>query len=512
MKQGAALPLAFWVALLGSGSVVSAVAVTGAVLVLTQHLGVEVLTALVAGVVAGLAGILVAVLAATRLAKALRDLHEDAVRRLVEPGVPVRATPRVVTRASLEVAELSQTLEALHRRVRVADQLGERHRREAETAGAGVFELLSGLVAAEEGARGQLAAELHDTVAQSLMIARGLLAAQPTEPAEIAKLADYVEDAEEQVRAVMARTRPPALRDGDLATAVGNLRMDMHARYGLSVQVSWPQSPYPLPLASAVTVYRFFQEALLNVVKHADVDDAFLCLQVDEHAVLATVRDEGPGFDPDLVRPDRGRHVGLGLLRERARLSGGGLEVSSERGVGTTLLLRLPRPSSAVQPPTGLPQQGTGDAPLRRMSDRAARSQDPSGPPVTGPLVRTARQGRGRRAATPTGGRPAVMHSRSHQARRCTARSSEPSASGRGLQEARTSTSLVSVGSSTNPNVRDAVRVTVPPAAVWAAARSRRASDSQLQPTSASAGSPAISGSMSALTNATTRVSPRQPS
>src|SRR5204862_4253706 len=149
------------------------------------------------------------------------------------------------------------------------------------------------------------------------------------------------------------------------------LRLDMGSRYGLHVRVEWPESPYPLPLASAVTVYRFFQEALLNVVKHADVDDAVVSLRVLEDAVIAQVRDEGPGFDPDAVRPDRGRHVGLGLLRERARLSGGGLEVISRRGEGTTLTLRLPRPSSAVSPSADvLAALAVPDQPqLRRMSD-----------------------------------------------------------------------------------------------------------------------------------------------
>ncbi len=386
MKARSSLPLAVWAAVLGALVVVATVGITTLVLVLLEaDLGVATVTALVAGATAGLIGVLGMVLAASRLARALQGLHEQAVRRLAIPGLPLATTSGAVTRASLEVAELGRTLEALHRRVRLADELGERHRREAETAGAGVFELLSGLVAAEEGARGQLAAELHDTVAQSLMIARSLLAAQPTEPAEIAKLADYVEDAEEQVRAVMARTRPPALREGDLASAVNNLRMDMHARYGLSLVVDWPQSPYPLPLASAVTVYRFFQEALLNVVKHADVDDALVTLLIDETSVVATVRDEGPGFDPSTVRPDRGRHVGLGLLRERARLSGGALEVMSEKGAGTTLMLRLPRPFAAVEPVTEVPgvlagleslegivHQPSGPAPLRRLSDRAS--------------------------------------------------------------------------------------------------------------------------------------------
>jgi signal transduction histidine kinase len=316
--------------------------------------------ALGVGTCAGLALSAIQVIAAARLAAGLRGLHSDAVQRLQDPSAPVGrpGRRRITALASTELSELARVLDALHLRVRVGDEVGERHRRDAETAGAGVLELVSGLVTAEEGARGQLAAELHDTVAQSLMIARGLLATNPTTSADLAKLSDYVEDAEEQVRAVMARTRPPALREGDLASAVGNLRADMHARYGLEVHVSWPESAYPLPLASAITVYRFFQEALLNVVKHADVDDAFVSLRIEEDTVLAVVRDEGPGFDPDKVRPDRGRHVGLGLLRERARLSGGGLDVASAIGEGTTLTLRLPRPASLLPAtPVELPVQ-----------------------------------------------------------------------------------------------------------------------------------------------------------
>jgi signal transduction histidine kinase len=381
-RFGTGLPLAVWAALLGAGAVVTSGGVALLVLHLNGDLTMQVELAVGAGASAGLVVVLASTVAAIRLAAALRTLHSDAARRLAEPGLPVQATKLLVTRSSLEVGELARTLDALHLRVRVADELGERHRRDAETAGAGVFELLSGLVAAEEGARGQLAAELHDTVAQSLMIARGILANHPTSPEDIDKVASFVEDAEEQVRAVMARTRPPALRDGDLASAVGNLRLDMLARYGLEVTVAWPSSPYPLPLASAVTVYRFFQEALLNVVKHADVDEATVSLQVEEDAVLAQVRDEGPGFDLAEVKPDRGRHVGLGLLKERARLSGGTLDVDSRLGAGTTITLRLPRPAAVSPPPAevlaALSSRPTDDvAPVQqrtpRQPDRADR-------------------------------------------------------------------------------------------------------------------------------------------
>jgi signal transduction histidine kinase len=372
-RSAAALPLVVWAGALTAAAVLSVGAVAALLLAAAGRLDPPAVTALAVGTCAGLGLCLVVVAGAARLAGDLRALHSGAVRRLQEPSAPLEPLEPLLgrpllTRASAELGELARVLAALHLRVRLADELGERHRRDAETAGAGVAELLSGLVAAEEGARGQLAAELHDTVAQSLMIARSLVAGCPSTPAEFVRLGEYVEDAEEQVRAVMARTRPPALLKGDLASAVGALRLDVEARYGLCVQVQWPLSAYPLPLASAVTIYRFFQEALLNVVKHADVDDASLSLVIEQDQVLATVSDRGPGFDPAGVRPDRGRHVGLGLLRERARLSGGSVQVDSVRERGTTLTLRLPRPVSAVI--AGVPLLTPEPEQARRRTDR----------------------------------------------------------------------------------------------------------------------------------------------
>jgi len=289
---------------------------------------------------------------------------------------------------------LGDALVALGARVRLADDLAERHRQEAEAASRGMVEMLSGLVAAEEGARGQLSAELHDTAAQSLATARRLgterteqreavlslprqAAARPSGapsgarsgprsgPSDTAEgdsviadlviadlvIADLVAEAEDALRATMARARPPALHDGDLAAAVTLLRDDLEFRYGLDVALHWPSQAYPVPLAVAVTVYRFFQEALLNVVKHADVDTAVASLAVDERHVVAVVHDAGTGFaaTSQPAAGVGGRHVGLGLLRERARLAGGGVLVQSAPGSGTTLTLRLPRPALPLE-------------------------------------------------------------------------------------------------------------------------------------------------------------------
>jgi len=318
LLRGRVAPIAAAVFLLALAASCSVVAASASLLKVTGHVQVPMWEALLAAAPAGLVIAGIATIANVQATRAVRRMQSRA-----------------------------RTVDALQRRVRIADEVAERHRRNAETASAGMFELLSGLVAAEEGARGQLAAELHDTVAQSLTTAQVMLN-DCDNPDSVRRARDLISEAEEQVRAVMARTRPPALRDGDLARAVSSLRDDLRNRYAIEVELSWPGEAYPLPLVTAVTTYRFFQEGLLNVVKHADVDSARAQLWVDEDWVVATVVDNGLGFDPDSVRSEGGRHVGLGLLRERARLVGGSLDVVSNPVRGTTLTLRLPRSSGAV--------------------------------------------------------------------------------------------------------------------------------------------------------------------
>jgi signal transduction histidine kinase len=351
-RHGPTLPLAAWVAVAATTTVVAAVG--SATLVLFEG-GLRRKEALALGVGLGV-GLLLSAIAvgwASRVIAGLRGLHADAVRRLRDPSIRIEDSGRRgLVRGSAELADLARVLDALQLRARVADEVADQAWRSAEQASAGVFELLSGLVAAEEATRGQLSAELHDTVAQTLAVARSVLAEDELRRAVAAsdtasaatfdRARELVEDAEEQVRAVMARARPAELREGDLASAVVALRAEFAVRYLFTVRLTWPEQPHPLPLVSAVTMYRFFQEGLLNVVKHTDVEEADASLEIDGDRLIATVRDKGPGFVPGEVQAVAGRHVGLRLLRERVRLAGGSLEVDSAPGAGTTLILQLP--------------------------------------------------------------------------------------------------------------------------------------------------------------------------
>ncbi|HVE30634.1 MAG TPA: histidine kinase, partial [Mycobacteriales bacterium] len=239
IRRGRNLPLAAWAAIGGTATVVTIVVLVGAVLARGGLDPLEYI-ALGVGLLVGLLLVGLAVFWTRRVTAGMRELHADAVRRLRDPSLRVAvSTPRLVG-ATTEFAGLARVLDALHLRARVADEVAEQSRRTAEQTSAGVFELLSGLVAAEEATRGQLSAELHDTVAQSLAAARSLLADSDPEhpdPEKEERIRELVEDAEEQVRAVMARTRPAELRDGDLASAVGALRREFASRYLVTVRL-----------------------------------------------------------------------------------------------------------------------------------------------------------------------------------------------------------------------------------------------------------------------------------
>jgi len=363
------LPLALWAASLLAVTTVAMLVVVG--LVLESATNSLHLTALLSGLGVGLLAIAGGAYLAHKVGADIRRLTVDATRRASDPSLPPVLMP--LTDRMRELHQVASLLDALQLRARVAEELAEQAQRASHTASAGMFELLSGLVAAEEATRGQLSADLHDTVAQTLSSARSILANPEGQPGAWERVRELIEDAEEELRAAMARARPPELRDGDLASAVAALRREMAARYLLEVKLDWPDEPHPVPLVSAVTVYRFFQEALLNVVKHADVDEAEATLAIHHDVLVATVHDAGPGFDPDKVESVGGRHVGIGLLRERARLAGGTVDIETGVAHGTTLTLRLPaRPRV---PAAGPVLNGNGAPTEPAVSDRPADSE-----------------------------------------------------------------------------------------------------------------------------------------
>ena len=86
------------------------------------------------------------------------------------------------------------------------------------------------------------------------------------------------------------------------------------------------------------------QEALNNITKHAQAKDVYIQLEYQPKYVVVSVRDDGIGFDLDMVRMSRARRPSLGLagMRERAALLGGEVIIQSSPGQGTLVEAKLP--------------------------------------------------------------------------------------------------------------------------------------------------------------------------
>jgi signal transduction histidine kinase len=248
-----------------------------------------------------------------------RDFSERDVRLLVSIG-------RLVAGAVHQAR--------LHRRLTAREQAAERFAEQ--------------VIAAQEAERRRLAGDIHDGITQRLVsLAYHLDAAAGAVRRDADIAARQLDRAREltdltllEAHAALAGLRPPVLEDLGLADALASLAGSV-----AQVMVSVAADQSRLPEHMEIALYRIAQEALQNVVKHAQASSAHVELRCDASWALLRVSDDGRGFDiaartDDTVSPT----YGLRSMTERAELIGGRLAVTSRPGVGTTVTATIPLP------------------------------------------------------------------------------------------------------------------------------------------------------------------------
>jgi signal transduction histidine kinase len=214
-----------------------------------------------------------------------------------------------------------------------------------ENAGSVQRDALRRAVQAQEVERRRLARELHDETGQALTsILLGLAAVERSESAEAAHAAaaalrELVVETLQNVRRLAVELRPSALDDFGLEPALRRLGQTVREGGELDVQVEARLGGQRLPADVETALYRIVQEALTNVVKHADARHVSIVLTRKQASVLVMIEDDGRGFDPE--RPSV---AGLGLqgMRERVELLDGSFQVEAAPRTGTTLIVELP--------------------------------------------------------------------------------------------------------------------------------------------------------------------------
>ncbi|HZJ04456.1 MAG TPA: ATP-binding protein, partial [Nocardioidaceae bacterium] len=205
------------------------------------------------------------------------------------------------------------------------------------------------LVTVEEDERRRLAEDLHDDSLETLTyLVRmlELLNDDPRLPPELAarvrRNGELAEGVVDVLGTVIHGLRPPVLDDFGVVAALRQLVAEVRARHGISVRLRVRGDQVRLSGQSELTVYRVAQEALSNVVRHAQATHAWVDLQFGEQ-VLLTVTDDGCGIpESSIASASSGGHLGLTGMRERVNLVGGSLEVHANEPCGTLVRATLP--------------------------------------------------------------------------------------------------------------------------------------------------------------------------
>jgi two-component system CheB/CheR fusion protein len=214
------------------------------------------------------------------------------------------------------------------------------------------YQVLSRIVAAQEDERRRVSRELHDQMGQNLAALMVGLEALKANFAEAPPALDRLRELQElanglsqEVHSLAWELRPPALDDLGLHTALQRYVEQWSERSG--VAVDWHTNGFTsrrLPSEVETTLYRVVQEALTNVLKHAQASRVSVILRIAADNVLVIVEDNGKAFDAEFTMQtlDPSYKLGLVGMRERVLLVNGTLNIESVPGHGTTMYVRIP--------------------------------------------------------------------------------------------------------------------------------------------------------------------------
>jgi len=202
------------------------------------------------------------------------------------------------------------------------------------------------LISLRDEEQRRIAAELHDGLGQSLVIINnraliGMRDANDTTRAteQFEEISSAASSAIDEVREIVYGLRPHDLGKLGLVQAIRSMVAKISDSSPISLTADLVELQEPLSEQAETSIYRIVQEALNNIVKHADASEARVELKLRGDQLIITVADNGKGIS----KPSNGHRNGFGLvgIAERARMLGGSCVIESSPGLGTTITLEV---------------------------------------------------------------------------------------------------------------------------------------------------------------------------
>lgn len=202
-----------------------------------------------------------------------------------------------------------------------------------------------------EAERASIAREIHDDIGGALAAAKLDLAWIARHDTNASTLAHAKSASEMLIHAIGASQRimlnlRPAILDQGLIAAIQWLGTSFERRTNVRVAMTTTRDTLDLPKSIQIAAYRTVQEALTNCSKYAQCSAVEIDVSDGEGVLTVEIKDNGKGIEkPELLKE---KSFGLRGLRERARTVGGWLDVSSQVGRGTSVILSVPLTPSGV--------------------------------------------------------------------------------------------------------------------------------------------------------------------
>jgi signal transduction histidine kinase len=239
-------------------------------------------------------------------------------------------------------------LVALGQQVGAALENADLYRR-LETRTVELARLSSRMVEQHEEERRRLSRELHDETGQvfsAVRIELGVIrdGAPPAQTARLDQVLGLIDTGIRSIRNVTNDLRPSLLDDLGLLPALRSLVADFSERSGMRVGLAAPAALPPLSGKAELALFRALQEALSNVLRHAEARSVDIGISVNREGVLLEVRDDGRGLAADATpeRLERAGHMGLAGMRERIGALGGTVHFRGTPGAGALLEVLVP--------------------------------------------------------------------------------------------------------------------------------------------------------------------------
>ncbi|WP_419786042.1 PAS domain-containing sensor histidine kinase [Pseudodesulfovibrio sp.] len=250
--------------------------------------------------------------------------------------------------ARMEERIAQRTAELSRANLKLKQEVAERERAQEQ-----ILSLTKDIIRVQEDERQRIARDLHDNVAQDLSsivlklktLFDGHEGLAPELHQRGESAARVVKKTVADVRSIAYGLHPPALEQLGLVRALENYCQETARRTGLLIDFfSAGMEGGNLESDTEINMYRMLQEAINNVVKHADASKVTVRAVRSHPDIILRIEDNGRGFDLNTRLPEatEENRMGVRSMEERARLVGGSMEIQSLVGKGTRVIFTIP--------------------------------------------------------------------------------------------------------------------------------------------------------------------------